>query len=119
MRVDAASKLTNQVEESLTGREGWTKFHSTVPLQMKKIDLVRLQPFAMYSWLMTVEQSKHIEQVTTEVLGHVPDLQIVPVERACSSRSGCASGSSGPVGELRRKTTDLACAWSSVDVLFD
>ena len=45
---------------------------------------------------MTVEQSKHIEQVTTEVLGNVPDLRLVPVQSVCSSRSGGASGNSGP-----------------------
>ena len=78
---------------------------------MKKIKLVRLQPFAMYNWSTSKPRWKS--------LSTVPDLPIVPVERACSSRSGGASGNSGPVGELRMKTTDLACAMSSVDVFFD
>ena len=56
---------------------------------------------------MTVKQSKHIEQATTEEFGNVPDLQLVPVDRACSSRSGSASGSSGPVGKLMEKNTDF------------
>ena len=39
LRVDVASMLTDQVKESFTGRKGWTKLYSTVPLQdMKKID---------------------------------------------------------------------------------
>ena len=114
LRVDAASKLTDQVQESFTGREGLTKLYSMVPhYDMKKIDLVSLQPVAMYSWLMTGEQCKHIEQV------NVPDLPLVPIERACSSRSGGACGSSGPVGKLRTKNTDFGCAKSSVDALFD
>ena len=41
LRVDVASMLTDQVEESFTGREGLTKLYSTVPLHdMKKIDVV-------------------------------------------------------------------------------
>ena len=76
--------LTNQVEESFTGREGLTELYSMAPFcDLKKIHLVSSQPFAVYSWLMTVEQSNHIEQVTTEVLGNVPELPLVPVERAC------------------------------------
>ena len=128
LRLDPASKLTNQVEESFTGAEGLTKLFSMVPFcDLKKIDLVSSQPFAMYSWLLTVEQSNHIEQVTKEVLGNVPELPVVPVERACSSRSGGASGSSGPVGsgssgpfgKLKEKVTDLDCARRSVDASFD
>ena len=73
----------------------------------------------MYSWLMTVEQSKRIEQATTEVFGNVPDMPFVPAESARNSRSGGASASSGPVGKLRKKNTDLDCARSSVDGFFD
>ena len=79
-------KLTNHVEESFTGREELTRLYSTVPsYDLKKIHLVSLQPFAMCIGLTTVEQSKDIKQVTTEVIGNVPDLPLVPAERACSS----------------------------------
>ena len=58
LRVDAASK------ESFIGREGLTKLCSMVLLyDLKMTELVSLRPFAMYSWLMTVEQSKYIEQL--------------------------------------------------------
>ena len=118
--MDAASKRTDQVKEFFTGREGLTKLYSMVSTcDMKKIDLVSSQLFAMYCWLMRVEEINRIEQVTTEVLGNVLDLPLVPVERACSSRSGGASGSSGPVGKLRKTNTDLDCARSSVDAHFD
>ena len=81
LRVDAASKLANQVEQLSTGREGLTKLHSMVPLHdKKKIDFVSLQPFAMHSWL--------IKQVTTEVLGNVAESPLLQVESSCSSRSG-------------------------------
>ena len=50
-----------------------------------------------------------------EVLGNVADWKLVQVESSCSSRSGGASGSSGPVGMLRKKKADLDCARSSVD----
>ena len=122
LRVDAASKVTNQVEGPFIVREGLAKLYSMVSLfdMKKKVDFVSLQPLAMYSWLMTVEQSKHIEQVTTENFGNVPDLPLVPAERFCGKRSGGASGSSGPVGKLRKNNTDLDCARSSsVDALFD
>ena len=80
-------------------------------LEGMKIDDHSLRrAFRLLRWA----QSKHIEQVTTEV----PELPLVPVESACSSRSGCASGSSGPVGKLRKERTDLDCARSSVDALF-
>ena len=120
MRVDAASKLTNQVEESFTGREGWTKFYSTVPLQMKKIDLVRLQPSAMYSGLMTVEQSKHIRA------SH--NWKSLSMFQICRSYQWSVLAAVAAVAQaaavvqlasLRRKTTDFACATSNVDVLFD
>ena len=46
LRLDAASKLTNQVEESFTGAEGLTKLYSMVPFcDLKKIDLVSSQLF--------------------------------------------------------------------------
>ena len=53
----------------------------------EKIDMVTLQFFAVHRWLMTVEQGKHIEQVTTEVQGNVPDLLVVSVERACMAQA--------------------------------
>ena len=63
--MDAASKLTDHVEESFTGREEQTTLYSMVPHYDKnKLDLV-----SVCSWLVTVEQSKDIEQVTTEVHG--------------------------------------------------
>ena len=88
LRVDAASK------ESFIGREGLTKLCSMVLLyDLKMTELVSLRPFAMYSWLMTVEQSKYIEQLISARTSR----------HACSSRSGGASGSSGPVGKSRKK----------------
>ena len=76
--------------------------HSMVLLHdKKKIDFVSLHPSAMHSWLMTVEQSKHSKQVTTEVFGNVAESPFVQVESSCSSRSG------GPVDKLRKKDTDL------------
>ena len=36
LRVDAASKLTHQVEEFFAGREGWTKLYSMAPLYDEK-----------------------------------------------------------------------------------
>ena len=112
VRVDAAYKLTNQVEESFTGREGLTKFHSMVPLYvMKKIDLVRLQPFAMYSWLTSKPRRKSLAmfQICRSYQWSV--LAAVAVAAQAAAVVQLAS--------LRRKTTDLACARSSVDALFD
>ena len=46
--------------------EGLTKLCSMVLLSgLKMIELVSLQPFPIYSWLMTVEQSKYIEQLAS------------------------------------------------------
>ena len=92
------SKLTDQVEESFTC-QGFDDAAS----RQEEDWFGPLQPFAMHSWLMTVEQSKHIEQVTTEVLGSVTDWPLVQVENSCSRRSGRASDSSGSVGKLRKK----------------
>ena len=105
-----SSKLTAQVEEFFDGEPLYDK---------KKIVLASLRRFAMYSWLLTVEQIKHIEQAAKEGLGNVADWPIVQVDRSCSSRSGVARASSDPVGKLRVKNTDLDCARRSVDALFD
>ena len=79
LHVDAASMLTDQVHEHFAGREGLTKLCSMVRLRdMKKIDLVFMQRVAVCSWLMTVDQSRYIEQVTTEVLGIVLDCRSYP-----------------------------------------
>ena len=111
VRVDATDKLTNQDEESCTGREGLTKLHSMVPLyMMKKIDLISLELFAMYSWLMTAEQSKLIEQSRWQSLS---------IFQICRSYQWSVLAAVVQLASLRRKTTDLACARSSVDALFD
>ena len=71
--------MTDQVQEPFACREGLTKLYSMVrPYDMKKIDLVFMQLVAVCSWLMTVDQSRHIEQVTTEVLGIVLDCRSYP-----------------------------------------
>ena len=111
VRVDATDKLTNQVEESFTGREGLTKLHSMVPLyMMKKIELVSLELFAMYSWLMTAEQSKLIEQSRWQSLS---------IFQICRSYQWSVLAAVVQLASLRRKTTDPANARSSVDALID
>ena len=110
--------LTDQVQEPFGGREGLTKLYSMVRLyDMKKIDLVFMQLVAVCSWLMTVDERRHIEQVTTEVLGIVLDCRSYPwtVLAAVAVDHAAADG---PVGKLRKKNTDLDCARNCVDAPF-
>ena len=112
LRVDAASKLANQVEQFFTGREGLTKLHSMVPLHdKKKNDFVSLQLVAVHSWLMTVGQRQYIKQVTTEVLGNVVESPLVQMESSCSSRSG------DPMNIERKIPTSIEASFLCAPVL--
>ena len=119
LRVHAASKLTDQVGESFTGRESLTKLHSMVPHYDKKKIGLWFGLFAAFCHVQLVDGSG-----TEQAHKRRMSLVMVQFGRSYKWIIPAASAAVAPAVAVVQlascgKNTDLDCASSSVDALCD